>query len=448
MFGAKFPRKSAAYHFSWFYRYRSSNGHRRLLSSTISINPFFLTHISPLLCVRCDGISHLSSVRIQAYYAFITIVTTEVSMAGNESKTEKDVPPPSTPNSKAIVPETKTVKVSNVSVSVTEKDIWEFFSFSGEIHYIEMKSESETTKHAFVTFKDSEGAETAALLSGATIADYSVSVTPVENYKLPPEAPPLTAKDKTQASVTDKDERTREVVQKAEDVVSTMLAKGFVLGKDALRKAKSFDERHQLTTSASITYQNLDQKMGLTKNLSAGRAVVGEKMKEVDERYQVTEATKSALAAAEQKAASAGSRRRGSKTKEKLEKAEEEKEILNKENTNKANDDKSLMKDSPANLPATSADNPAAKSLDNPAAKSPDNPAKPSDNPAKPSDNPAKPSDNPAISSDKPAISSDKSCQSTDNPAKAPDNPAKARIILPHQRINLPYHRIILPNHR
>lgn len=32
-------------------------------------------------------------------------------------------------------------------------------------------------------------------------------------------------------------------VQKAEDVVSSMLAKGFILGKDAVNKAKLFDEK-------------------------------------------------------------------------------------------------------------------------------------------------------------------------------------------------------------
>ncbi|KVF06375.1 hypothetical protein Ccrd_026865 [Cynara cardunculus var. scolymus] len=84
-----------------------------------------------------------------------------------------------------------------------------------------------------------------------------------------------------------------------------MLAKGFVMGKDALRKAQSFDEKNQFTTSASTTYASLDRKIGLTKNLSMGRAVVNEKMKALDERYQVSEATKSAIAVAEQKAASA-----------------------------------------------------------------------------------------------------------------------------------------------
>ncbi|XP_038973362.1 uncharacterized protein LOC120105193 [Phoenix dactylifera] len=43
---------------------------------------------------------------------------------------------------------------------------------------------------------------------------------------------------------------TESAVRKAEDVVSSMLAKGFVLSKDALKRAMSFDERHYFMSSA------------------------------------------------------------------------------------------------------------------------------------------------------------------------------------------------------
>lgn len=92
----------------------------------------------------------------------------------------------------------------------------------------------------------------------------------------------------------------------AEDVVSTMLAKGFILGKDALNKAKAFDERLQLTSNASATVASIDRKMGITEKITAGTAVVNEKVREMDEMFQVREKTKSALAVAEQKATSAG----------------------------------------------------------------------------------------------------------------------------------------------
>ncbi|XP_038974582.1 uncharacterized protein LOC120105884 isoform X1 [Phoenix dactylifera] len=44
---------------------------------------------------------------------------------------------------------------------------------------------------------------------------------------------------------------TESPVRKAEDVVSSMLAKGFVLSKDALKRARSFDEQHHFMSGAS-----------------------------------------------------------------------------------------------------------------------------------------------------------------------------------------------------
>ena len=96
-------------------------------------------------------------------------------------------------------------------------------------------------------------------------------------------------------------------LRKAEDVVTSMLAKGFILGKDAVNKAKTFDEKHQLTSTASAKVASLDQKMGFSDKISAGATVVGDRVREVDQKFQVSEKTKSAFAAAEQKVSSAGS---------------------------------------------------------------------------------------------------------------------------------------------
>lgn len=86
-----------------------------------------------------------------------------------------------------------------------------------------------------------------------------------------------------------------------------MLAKGFVLGKGAINRAKSFDERHHLISNASATVASIDRKIGLTDKLSIGTAIVNEKVREMDEKFQVSEKTKSVYAVAEQKASDAGS---------------------------------------------------------------------------------------------------------------------------------------------
>uniref|UniRef100_A0A1J3I0V5 Protein vip1 n=1 Tax=Noccaea caerulescens TaxID=107243 RepID=A0A1J3I0V5_NOCCA len=190
----------------------------------------------------------------------------------------------------------KTVKISNVSLDVSKKDVKEFFSFSGDIQYIETRSETQETQVAYVTFKDPQGAETAMLLTGAVIADHRVSITPAVTYELPQEALALESADSFNGFT----------VKKAEDVVNIMVERGYALGKDAMEKAKAFDDRHNLMSNASATIASLDNKMGLSEKLSIGTTVVNEKWREMDERYQVREITKSALAAAEEKASIAG----------------------------------------------------------------------------------------------------------------------------------------------
>ncbi len=85
----------------------------------------------------------------------------------------------------------RTVKVCNISLAASLRDIREFFSFSGDIQYVEMQRsiclnymyirvirkvilknfgytfgrETDRTQLAYVTFKDSQGADTAMLLS-------------------------------------------------------------------------------------------------------------------------------------------------------------------------------------------------------------------------------------------------------------------------------------------
>ncbi|XP_015897527.1 binding partner of ACD11 1 [Ziziphus jujuba] len=198
----------------------------------------------------------------------------------------------------------KSVKVSNVSLGANERDIKEFFSFSGDIEYVEMMSDNERSQIAYVTFKDAQGAETAVLLSGATIVDMSVTITLAPEYELPPaaSAPPFVQETEDKAP-----SGAESAFRKAEDVVSGMLAKGFILGKDAVNKAKNFDDKHQLTSTASAKVVSFDKKIGFTEKISVGTSAVSDKVREVDQKFQVSEKTKSAFAAAEQKVSSAGS---------------------------------------------------------------------------------------------------------------------------------------------
>ena len=86
-----------------------------------------------------------------------------------------------------------------------------------------------------------------------------------------------------------------------------MLAKGFVLGKDAVGKAKALDEKHGFTSTAGAKVASIDKKIGLSDKITTGTSLVTGKVKEMDQKFQVSDKTKSAFAAAEQKVSSAGS---------------------------------------------------------------------------------------------------------------------------------------------
>ncbi|XVF56850.1 hypothetical protein PTKIN_Ptkin06aG0153500 [Pterospermum kingtungense] len=216
--------------------------------------------------------------------------------------------------------QTRTVQVKNLSDLASEREIHEFFSFSGDIEHVEIIGEPGQSKTAYVTFKDPKALEIALLLSGATIVDKIVTITSAENYVPKPafhEARPadnivsitLAAHSvpSTEQGRTSPPSSGRMYVNRAQDVVANMLAKGSAIRQDAMNKAKAFDEKHQLTASASAKVISFDRRVGLTEKLTVGISVVNEKVKSVDQRLQVSDKTMAAIFAAERKINDTGS---------------------------------------------------------------------------------------------------------------------------------------------
>ncbi|KAL3565113.1 hypothetical protein D5086_033159, partial [Populus alba] len=193
---------------------------------------------------------------------------------------------------------TRTVEVRNVSDLASEREVREFFSFSGEIEHIHIQRENGQSKTAFVIFKDPKALEIALLLSGATIVDRIVTITPAENYVLNREL---------QQGKTSPSGSGRVYVSRAQEVVTSVLAKGSAIGQDAMNKAKAFDEKHRLSASASEKVTSFDQRVGLTEKLTIGISVVNEKVKSVDQRLHVSDKTMAAIFAAERKLNNTGS---------------------------------------------------------------------------------------------------------------------------------------------
>ncbi|XP_010917858.1 binding partner of ACD11 1 [Elaeis guineensis] len=206
--------------------------------------------------------------------------------------------------------QTRTVQVGNISDLAGEREIREFFSFSGDIDHVEIRCDAGSRRIAFVTFKDPKALEIALLLSGATIVDRIVSVSPVESY-VPRVEEQVMVNEMTSAASVGNGAATVETnssptggriyVSKAHDVVTNMLAKGSAIRQDALNKAKAFDEKHQLTASASAKVISFDRRVGISEKITVGFSVVNEKVKSVDQKLHVSDKTMAALTVAERK---------------------------------------------------------------------------------------------------------------------------------------------------
>lgn len=189
-----------------------------------------------------------------------------------------------------------TAEVTCLSPTATEKEISDFFSHCGEVEHLDIIRSGEYACSAYVTFRDAYALETAVLLSGATIAGQQVYIShwgahvddsdPWNN----PSWHPGYENNSTGVDTMQYVPTPGEAVTIAQEAVKTMIAKGYILSKDALTKAKDLDESYQVSSSAAAKVADLSNRIGLTNKISAGVEAV----RYVDERYNVSENTKMA----------------------------------------------------------------------------------------------------------------------------------------------------------
>ncbi|KAF2316254.1 hypothetical protein GH714_041595 [Hevea brasiliensis] len=193
-----------------------------------------------------------------------------------------------------MYPSGYTAEVTCLSPKATVEDVYDFFAHCGPIEHVEIIRSSEYGSTAYVTFRGAYALETAILLSGATIMDQRICITHWGTYM--DESDPWNSWKVENAGSTgihmnQYTSSPGEVVTVAQEVVRTMLAKGYVLGKDALIKAKAFDESHQVSATAAAKVAELSNRIGLTDKIQAGMETV----KSVDQKYHVSDITASAV---------------------------------------------------------------------------------------------------------------------------------------------------------
>jgi hypothetical protein len=168
-----------------------------------------------------------------------------------------------------------TVQVCNLSPKATGKDVKQFFSYSGTVKKVKLERAGQWAQVAFVTFKEPYALETAVLLNGATIRDQKVCIVPwggseeaVNRWKK--QMMKLQEEGNTQGASS-----FIPSAGQAVNVVTTMLSKGYTLGKDTLSKANELDKKYQVidTAAAKVTsFGKFIEEKSIAALIVAGQA--------------------------------------------------------------------------------------------------------------------------------------------------------------------------------
>jgi len=165
------------------------------------------------------------------------------------------------------------VQVCNLSPKATVKDVQQFFSYSGTVKNVKLQRAGQWAQVALVTFKEPHALETAVLLSGATIIDQKVCIVPWGGSE---EAVNRWKKQMIKFQEEGNTKGLGIYIPSADQtvyVVTTMVSKGYSLGKDTLGKAKELDEKYQVMHTAAAKAVDIGKFVG-EKLVGAGQAAV------------------------------------------------------------------------------------------------------------------------------------------------------------------------------
>ncbi|XP_010517690.1 PREDICTED: binding partner of ACD11 1-like [Camelina sativa] len=184
-------------------------------------------------------------------------------------------------------------EVTNLSPQATEKDVLSFFSHCGIVELVEITGYEGDALTAYVTFRDAYALDMAVLLSGAMIVDRTVSISMYGVYLH--ESNHLTPKEEDYSVTATRSDAFAsspgEVVTVAQQVVKTMMAKGYVLSTDVIGKARALDESQRFSSFVATKLAEISHYIGLTQNIQSSMEVV----RSADEKYHFSEFTKSAV---------------------------------------------------------------------------------------------------------------------------------------------------------
>jgi len=204
--------------------------------------------------------------------------------------------------------EQRAVFVSNISPVATEKTVSDFFSFCGRITRLSLnRAASGDVQEAVVFFETDSAAKTALLLTNALIVDRPINVVP--HFPAAENAPVIEASaPEVQADITQRPQIAPDSERSKTSVIVSMLAAGYVLGGDAVTRAREVDEKHMISLQLKVGAEQIkakaneiDNRLHITETATTIKNVAVEKAREVDEKLGITE--KASVAAAVAKGA-------------------------------------------------------------------------------------------------------------------------------------------------
>ncbi|KAL1538679.1 binding partner of ACD11 1-like [Salvia divinorum] len=178
------------------------------------------------------------------------------------------------------------VEVIGLPPEARREDVYQFFINCGNIRHLEITRVSSDVSMAHVEFEDAYSVKVALFLSGSEIVNQPVAISSCGTYYVDP-SPSFFAEGQRSDQFVSSPGEAVTVVQQ---VVQTMIAKGYVLGKDALSKAKALDESHQVSSTAAAKIAEFSKRVGLTDKIQTGMQAT----KGIEDKYHVYDMTKSA----------------------------------------------------------------------------------------------------------------------------------------------------------
>jgi len=176
------------------------------------------------------------------------------------------------------------VYVSNIASTADQKAITDFFSFCGRITGLTLRPTSSGVQEAVVLFETESASKTALLLTNAFIIDRAIVVSPYT----PEVGIPLPEVGGAQASASEKQFGVPDQHRTKTSVVASVLAAGYTVGEDAMKKAKDYDEKHSLSQTVKTKATEIDKKLGISETAAAAASYVGSLLNSVDNSFGIS----------------------------------------------------------------------------------------------------------------------------------------------------------------